>query len=60
MTDNQNSPTKDVPTKLPRLDTDLQVDPTLVEGRASGLRITVYLIAALVVVGFVFWGITFN
>jgi hypothetical protein len=60
MTDNQNSPTKDVPTKLRRLDTDRQFDPTLVEGRASGLRITVYLIAALVVVGFVFWGITFN
>jgi hypothetical protein len=50
MTDDQNSPTKDV----------RQFDPTLVEGRASGLRITVYLIAALVVVGFVFWGITFN
>jgi hypothetical protein len=60
MTDDQNSPTKDVPTKLRRLDTDLQFDPTLVEGRASGLRITFYLIAALAVVGFVFWGINSN
>ena len=60
MADNQNSPTKDGPTKLRRLDTDLQFDPTLAEGRASPLRITAYLIAGLAVVGFVFWGITFN
>ena len=60
MTDNQNSPTKDVPTNLRRLDTDLQFDPTLVEGRASGLRITAYLIAGLAVVGLVFWGINSN
>ena len=31
MADNQNSPTKDGPTKLRRLDTDLQFDPTLAE-----------------------------
>ena len=60
MTDNQNSPTKDVPTNLRRLDTDLQFDPTLVEGRASALRIAIYLVAGLVVVGFVFWGINSN
>jgi len=60
MADNQNSPTKDVPTNLRRLDTDLQFDPTLVEGRASPLRIAVYLIAGLTVVGFVFWGINSN
>ena len=60
MTDDQNSPTKDVPTKLRRLDTDLQFDPTLVEGRASALRIAIYLVAGVVVVGFVFWGINSN
>ena len=60
MTDNQNSPTKDVPTHLRRLKTDLQFDPTLVEGRASALRIAVYLIVGLVVVGAVLWGINSN
>jgi len=60
MTDNQNSPTKDASTHLRRLDTDLQFDPTLVEGRASGLRIALYVIAGLAVIGLVFWGLNSN
>ena len=60
MTDNQNSSQKDAPTHLRRLDTDLQFDPTLVEGRASNLRIAAYVIAGLVIVGLVFWGMNSN
>jgi hypothetical protein len=60
MSDNLNSPANNVPTDPPKLDTELQFDPTLEEGPASALRITVYVIAGLAIVGMVLWGINFN
>jgi hypothetical protein len=40
-----------------RLDNDLQVDPELAEGPASGGRIAMYAIAVAVVLGAVFYGL---
>jgi hypothetical protein len=41
-------------TEAPKLDNELQFDLVLEEGRASTLRVSVYLIAGLVIVGWYF------
>jgi hypothetical protein len=46
---------RDVP-----LDQELQADPELAEGRASGTRVALYAVAALVILGAVFYGLTSN
>lgn len=40
-----------------RLDNELQADPELAEGRASGSRIAVYAVAVVVLLGAVFYGL---
>jgi hypothetical protein len=60
MSDDLNSPTRNVLTDSPKLDTELQFDPVLGEGRASALRVSVYAIAGLAIVGMVLWGTIFN
>ena len=60
MSDDLNSQTKNVLTNSQKLDTELQFDPVLEEGRASALRVSVYMIAGLAIVGLVLWGINSN
>ncbi|MGY3450510.1 hypothetical protein [Bradyrhizobium sp. USDA 4353] len=43
-----------------RLDTDLEFDPLLEEGRASKLRVALYAVACLLTVAVVLWGIHSN
>jgi hypothetical protein len=40
-----------------QLDNDLQIDPELAEGRASGSRIAMFALAIAVVLGLVFYGL---
>jgi hypothetical protein len=42
---------------LNRLDSDLQADPELAEGRASGAKVAVFALAIAVVLGAVFYGL---
>ena len=60
MSDDLNSQTKNVMTNSQKLDTKLEFDPVLEEGRASALRISVYVIAGLAIVGLVLYGISSN
>ena len=47
MSDDLNPHTKNVLTDSQKLDTELEFDPVLEEGRASALRVSVYVIAGL-------------
>jgi hypothetical protein len=60
MSDDLNSQTKRVLTDSQKLDTKLEFDPVLEEGRASALRVSVYVIAGLAIVGLVLYGINSN
>ena len=60
MSDDLNSQTKNVLTNSQKLDTHLEFDPVLEEGKASALRVSVYVIAGLAIVGMVLWGINSN
>ena len=60
MSDDLKSQTKNVMTDSQKLDTKLEFDPVLEEGRASALRVSVYVIAGLAIVGFVLYGINSN
>jgi hypothetical protein len=41
----------------PVLDSDLQIDPELAEGRAGGGRVAIYALGAAIVLGAVFYGL---
>ena len=60
MSDDLKSQTKNVMTNSQKLDTKLEFDPVLEEGRASALRVSVYVIAGLAIVGLVLYGINSN
>ena len=60
MSDDLKSQTKNVMTDSQKLDTKLEFDPVLEEGRASALRVSVYVIAGLAIVGLVLYGINSN
>ena len=45
------------PARLNNLDNELQADPQLAEGPASGTRVAMYAIAIAVVLGVVFYGL---
>jgi hypothetical protein len=48
------------PHRAGRIDNELQADPELAEGPASGAKIAVYAIAIAVVLGVVFYGLNNN
>jgi hypothetical protein len=48
------------PARLNNLDNELQADPELAEGPASGAKIAMYAIAIAVVLGVVFYGLNNN
>ena len=60
MSDDLKSQTKNVMTNSQKLDTKVEFDPALEEGRASPLRVSVYVIAGLAIVGLVLYGINSN
>ena len=60
MSDDLKSQTKNVMTDSQKLDTKLEFDPVLEEGRASALRVSLYVIAGLAIVGLVLYGINSN
>jgi len=53
-------PNPNDPHRAGRIDNELQPDPELAEGPASGAKIAVYAIAIAVVLGVVFYGLNNN
>jgi hypothetical protein len=53
----RTNPLEGTPRDPVRLDNDLQPDPELAEGRAGGGRIAIYAVAAVVLLGAVFYGL---
>lgn len=54
---NRGDPTNDDIRRQARLDNELQADPELAEGPASGTRIAMFALAIAVVMGAVFYGL---